>query len=308
MRVRARERRDVDDVASATPLHLRKDSAAAVEDAEQIRLKYRAELFGRRLLDGLEETYARVVDEHVNAAQLFDCVSDERFALFTRAHVARSARRAHAQAFKLAHCLLYFVEAPRADADVQAFARQSLRYRAPDALRTTRDDGRLPLVVHCLLRLQLLFQKLVDHLRIRLALRSLQHLPDEEAEERLLAAAICLDLLRVRFEHGGDYLLNLSCVGHLREPLLFDDGLRALARREHLSEHVLALLATDAPLLDCADECAQLFGRDGRSVCRDTGRVQLAQQFALEPVRRAARVRGGSSALVEVRESAVAHE
>src|ERR1051325_2879579 len=42
-------------------------------------------------------------------------------------------------------------------------------------------------------RLHLLFQKLVDDFRIRFALRGLHPLTDEEAEERLLAAAVSLD-------------------------------------------------------------------------------------------------------------------
>src|SRR3712207_1046064 len=95
VRVRASERRDVDDVAAAAPLHLGYGRARAVEDAEEVRLQNRAKLFGRRLLHRLEEADAGVVDEHVNAAQLFDRVSDERLALFARSHVARRARRAN---------------------------------------------------------------------------------------------------------------------------------------------------------------------------------------------------------------------
>src|SRR5665647_1614219 len=46
-----------------------------------------------------------------------------------------------------------------------------------------------------------LAEQRVDDLRVRRALRLLHHLPDEEAEHALLAAAVGLDLLRVRCEH-----------------------------------------------------------------------------------------------------------
>src|SRR5215207_327219 len=77
VRVRAGQRRNVDDVAAAPPLHLGDGRAAAVEDAEQVRLQHRAKLLGRSLLDGFEEPDARVVDEHVHAAELLGGVRDE---------------------------------------------------------------------------------------------------------------------------------------------------------------------------------------------------------------------------------------
>src|SRR5947209_11118708 len=94
VRIRARERRDVDDVAAAAPLHNGDGRAAAVEDAEQVRLQNRAELFRRHLLDRLEEADARIIDQHVHAAELLDRVRNERLALFINAHVACSARHA----------------------------------------------------------------------------------------------------------------------------------------------------------------------------------------------------------------------
>ena len=52
---------------------------------------------------------------------------------------------------------------------------------------------------------KLLPQQPVDDLRVGLALRLLHHLADEEAEHALLAAAVGLDLLRVRGDHGVDH-------------------------------------------------------------------------------------------------------
>src|SRR5205085_8765085 len=62
VRVRARERRDVYDVASAAPFHLRNCLAAAIEDAEQICLNNSAEIFWLCFIHAPEDSYASVVD------------------------------------------------------------------------------------------------------------------------------------------------------------------------------------------------------------------------------------------------------
>src|SRR5207237_5101991 len=129
------------------------------------------------------------------------------------------------------------------------------------------------------------------------------------AEESVLARSVRRELLRVGGDNVRDDSLDLARVAHLREPLLFDDLRSALARLEHLGEHVLALLAADAPLVYRADERAEFFGRDGRGIRREARGVELTQQLAFEPVGRAARVRGRRRrALIEVRERAVARQ
>src|SRR5262249_38756424 len=59
---------------------------------------------------------------------------------------------------------------------------------------------------------QLLPQKLVDDLRISLALRLAHHRADEEAEHALLAAAVRLDLLWIRREDRVDHRHKLSLI------------------------------------------------------------------------------------------------
>ena len=79
------------------------------------------------------------------------------------------------------------------------------------------------------LRLQLLPKQPVDDLRVGLALRLLHHLADEEAEHALLAAAVGLDLLRVRGDDGVDRRAELGLVADrgLREVVVGVD--RAVA-------------------------------------------------------------------------------
>src|SRR5262245_14288055 len=70
---------------------------------------------------------------------------------------------------------------------------------------------------------QLRFQELVDLLRVALALRRLHDLPDEEAEQLVLAGAVLGDLAGILAHHlvdGGD---DGRLVGYLCQPLLGDD-------------------------------------------------------------------------------------
>src|SRR4029078_12693348 len=62
------------------------------------------------------------------------------------------------------------------------------------------------------LRGELRPDELVDRARVRPALRLLHHLPDEEAEQALLAAPVLLDLRRVRGENRVDDRLECTRV------------------------------------------------------------------------------------------------
>src|SRR3954468_7713981 len=87
------------------------------------------------------------------------------------------------------------------------------------------------------LRLQLLPQEPIDDLRVGLALRLAHHLPDEEAEHALLAAAVGRGLARVRGDDRLDHRYELRLVAQrgLREIRV---GVDALCRglRERLVE------------------------------------------------------------------------
>ena len=69
------------------------------------------------------------------------------------------------------------------------------------------------------------------------------------------------------FRIGGDDFVNdavnLAFVADLHESLLADDGVRALARPEHLNQNFFALLAADFPFFNRVQQAAQFFRRDG---------------------------------------------
>src|SRR5665647_2258596 len=84
-----------------------------------------------------------------------------------------------------------------------------------------------------------LAEQRVDDLRVRRALRLLHHLPDEEAEHALLAAAVGLDLLRVRCEHRVDRGTELRGVADRRPARVVGRGeARPRARGGRLGQRV----------------------------------------------------------------------
>src|SRR4030095_8742135 len=98
------------------------------------------------------------------------------------------------------------------------------------------DDGSSPA---CRLRIQFRPQPLVDDARIGLALHRLHHLADEEAEQRLLAALVLGDLVRIRRQHFIHRCIDGAGVARLLEPPFFDDPGRGLAGFEHDLAHLL---------------------------------------------------------------------
>ncbi len=76
---------------------------------------------------------------------------------------------------------------------------------------------------------QRLFQKLVDDLRIGLALHGLHRLADEEAEQRFLAVLVLRDLVGIVGEDLRDRRLDGAGVAGLLEALVLDDPVRRLA-------------------------------------------------------------------------------
>src|SRR5438067_1462510 len=94
MRVHAGQRRDVDDVTAATFFYLRDRFVTAIKDAKQIRFQNRPKILGRGLLDRLEDTDARVVDENVEPAEFFDRVINKSFDLIVLADITNETDRA----------------------------------------------------------------------------------------------------------------------------------------------------------------------------------------------------------------------
>ena len=70
---------------------------------------------------------------------------------------------------------------------------------------------------------QLAPQQLVDLGRVRLAARRLHHLPDEKAEQLVLAGAVIGELLRIRRHHLVDHPFDRAAVGNLLQAPRLDD-------------------------------------------------------------------------------------
>src|SRR6188472_1385916 len=86
------------------------------------------------------------------------------------------------------------------------------------------------------LRGELRPDELVDRARVRLALRLLHHLSDEEAEQAFLAAPVLLDLRRVRSENRVDDRLE-RC--YVRNGVLLEVRTRAEPRLGHVGDRVV---------------------------------------------------------------------
>src|ERR1041384_551177 len=151
MSIHASQRRDVDDVAAATFLHLRNRFMATIENAAEIRFEYGAKIFRRSFFDCCpSDADAGVVDENVEAAELFFYISEQRLDLFVIAHVARKyecmTRALSGHVCKLATGI---INVARADAHFDAFAKQCFRDAAADSFRTAGDDCGFVLEIHC---------------------------------------------------------------------------------------------------------------------------------------------------------------
>jgi len=90
------DRGDVDDVPAALLAHQRQCRVRAVEDAEDVRVEHPAPLVRRRVLDRAQQHHASVVDEHVEAAELFVGAAHERIGLGLVADVGLDGERGSA--------------------------------------------------------------------------------------------------------------------------------------------------------------------------------------------------------------------
>src|SRR5216683_653194 len=109
---------------------------------------------------------------------------------------------------------------------------------------------------------QLELQQFVELRRVRLAFRRLHHLPDEEAEQFILARTVIGELFGIGGDHGVDHSFNGAGVRDLLETLRLDDGVRGLALGPHPLEYVLGNLARDGLIDDPRQQAAQLCRRD----------------------------------------------
>src|SRR6188474_533092 len=127
-------------------------------------------------------------------------------------------------------------------------------------------------------------QELVELGRVRLALGSLHHLPDEKPEELVLAAAILGKLLRIGRHDGVDRLLDRGAVGDLPETLRVDDLVRTASLGPHRLEDFLGELARDRVVADPRQESGERRGGHAARVDLEAIAVERARKLAHHPV------------------------
>src|SRR5688572_16902449 len=154
MSVRSRQRRDVDDVTTATLFHKRNRFVTAVEDAAQVRFDNGAKIVGTHRFDGSEHSDAGIVHQDINAAECLDRLCEVSSNLCFVADVTKEAGCASSAAFvQLRGRALDLVFMTRAKRNVQSGRYQRLRDGASDSLCPTGNDGSLPREIHCSLAL-----------------------------------------------------------------------------------------------------------------------------------------------------------
>src|SRR5258708_3112399 len=104
---------------------------------------------------------------------------------------------------------------------------------------------------------QLELQQFVELRRVRLAFRRLHHLPDEEAEQFILARAVIGELFGIGGDHGVDHPFNGAGVRDLLETLRLHDGVRGLAFGPHRLEYLLCDFARAGLIDDSRQQPAQ---------------------------------------------------
>src|SRR5690606_41472639 len=117
-------------------------------------------------------------------------------------------------------------------------------------------------------------QRLIDLLRVRLAARSLHHLPDEEAKHLRLAVAVLLHLLGIGAHHVVDERLDRLAVRDLHEPAALDDLPDVAALVPQRLEDLFRDLPGDRSVLDPVEERRELLGRDARLADLETAAIQ----------------------------------
>jgi len=142
---------NVDDAAECARLHLGQREADRVEGGGKVDRENRIPFGQREFIDRGDVLDARVVDEHVDAAEFGERRSHHRLDRFRLAHVGAVVARFDAElAFEGGAQLLDFRSvAETVEDDIGAFARKGARDAQSDAARGARDQCRLVLELHC---------------------------------------------------------------------------------------------------------------------------------------------------------------
>src|SRR5438876_2155679 len=154
MRVHTRQRRDIDDVATAALLHFGNRFMTTVEDSKQICFQHRTKIFGRSVLNCFERADAGVVNENVQSTKLFDGVVDQTFDLMVIAYVSLETNYL-SQCAEIFAGIINLTINSRRNTNGTAFANQRFGNRVPDAFRSASDDCGFVFEIHPLSKLRL---------------------------------------------------------------------------------------------------------------------------------------------------------
>ena len=136
------DRRDIDDGASALRDHSPGNGLRNEEETREVDVEHLLPSFDRCLLSRRAPARTGVVDEHIDAVELFNRPFDERFDVVFPPDVATERKRPYAELCKLGRRFLAPFELACADDDVRTELGESDRHLPADATSAAGDDRR----------------------------------------------------------------------------------------------------------------------------------------------------------------------
>ena len=141
------DRGDVDELAVALPLHDGEPSGNAVKHALDVNVDHAVPFVDLERLEGRERHQPRIVDHHVDLAELLLGELHERLHIFAIGHVQRAIGSRPAFGLNIGYDLLKAVDPPCAKHDISAAPGQKPRGHLTDAAARPGDGDDFPLQV-----------------------------------------------------------------------------------------------------------------------------------------------------------------
>src|SRR5436190_12045429 len=140
MRVLPGERRNINDISAAPPLHHRNGVVAGIEHTEKIGFESLPKFISGQIFDRLvHDADAGIVYENVDTAKTFFTAFEHGLHLVLDPHIAKLSRNL-AKSRKLPDRRFDIVTRTGADKYTRSFPSQALRDREADAFRSARYD------------------------------------------------------------------------------------------------------------------------------------------------------------------------
>src|SRR5688500_13781353 len=150
MGVGAGQRRHVDDVPASALLHERDCFVTAIVNSENIRLENRPKVLGRHFLYGRKYSDACVINQDVETTKLRDRSFDQSLYLTMIANVADDPDcPCFFETYQVLNNFIYLTPFARPDANVNAFADQSLRNSPAYTLTSASYNRDFAIEIHC---------------------------------------------------------------------------------------------------------------------------------------------------------------